>query len=128
MVRKAAHLLGPGESAIAIYTNGTNFKRSPDGSGSSSSWPINKRIQIDKVIIYHADKTTNPAKRTNRVYTANLAAILGPVREARQRKSRYKRYKITLLNIECRGTSDSNWPVFADTRQWPIRYIKRPRN
>lgn len=65
MIRTARELLGGGETALVIYTDGRNLELdAPDGEASSGRWHIADHRTPDRVIIYRKNATHDtPEKR-----------------------------------------------------------------
>ena len=115
MVDSARDLLQSGESAVVIFTDGREFRHSHDGSGKTGFWKMNPKRSVDKVIIYRRDRSLD----TNEVWTATPVGVIPA-------PARYPgRYIIKLSNVKFAGTTDEKWPTFAQTRQYPIRYLKK---
>ena len=111
---KARELLSPGETAIVIFTDGSNFHQAANGSGSTGYWVLDPARKYDKVIIYVRNATT----QSNDVYVAEKVNVNGPINNGR--------YELVLQHIHLTGTTDANWREFAELAngaQNPIRYL-----
>jgi hypothetical protein len=108
---KARDLVNAGEKTVAIFTHGTWFEHSPDGTGSTGKWVIDPNHPLDRAIIYHRDDKA----QTNTVYTADIVGVVSADAE--------KRYTIQLAHICHCGETPLNWPEFAEGGQNPIRYL-----
>jgi hypothetical protein len=110
-------LLQPGESALAVLTDGRNLKLNGDGSGSSGNWVIDPARQVDRFVIYYRE---GGAGDTARLYRGDYVGA-GPSPEA-------GRSVVTFEGAEQVGVTRLSWPEFADTGANPVRYISRPAN
>ena len=81
------------------------------GRGARGYWRINLERPFDQVIIYRRHQESG----TNEVFTAVPAEMeTSPVAG---------RWVIRLAKIEMVGTTELNWPEFAETGSNPIRYL-----
>jgi hypothetical protein len=63
-------LLQPGESALAVLTDGRHFRMNNDGSGRSGNWKVDPHRHVDRFIVYHRPgKSGDAAKLYRAVYT-----------------------------------------------------------
>ncbi len=87
-----------------------------DGSGSTGYWKVSPSRRADRVAIHR--QSVRAGQRLNELFTALHDGVIGPTKKNR-------RYTVRLRDIQHAGTTDRNWPDFADTRSNPVRYISR---
>lgn len=109
-IQTASELLHPGETALVLFTRGTQFQQYANGTGSTGYWKVHPDKAVDCVIIYHRQDDG-----TNEIYKAMPVAYNGPDEE--------NRYLIQLITVQSIGTTTSKWFTFADTQANPVRYL-----
>jgi hypothetical protein len=112
MIQTAADLLYPGETALVLFTRGTQFQQYANGTGSTGYWKARPDKAVDWVIVYHRQED-----RSNVLYKARPVAYNGPDAE--------KRYLIQLTDVAEMGTTKTKWFAFADTHANPVRYLTK---
>ena len=116
-ITHALDLLDPGESAIALRTDGRYLKiRNPDGSGSSGNWKISATRPANKVIIYLQLQNQVGAD----IYVANYVDTVGSPDPPRR--------ILYFQDAELIGSTDRNWKTFAETNQNSVRHLRKPRS
>ena len=113
MIERARDLLKEGESAVVIFTRGSNFQVHGDGTGVTGYWKVTPQVDVDRVIIYRRQPD-----RTNEVYMAKPVAVRGPDEE--------DRYSIELAAVQRVGATEAKWYQFAETQANPVRYLAKP--
>lgn len=116
MINKASSLLGPGETAIVIFTEGGHLQLQRDGLGSTGNWKISARRAVDRVIIYRRDPAGT--SRDNDAFIAFHAGLEGPDENGR--------YIVRMQGVQYSGRTPHNWHYFADAGTNPIRYLTGP--
>jgi hypothetical protein len=97
-------LLRPGESALAVLTDGRRLRLSGDGTGTSGNWVIDPARQVDRFIVYYREGT---AGETAKLYIADYAGA-APSPEA-------GRFVVSFEGAQQVGVTRWPWPEFADT-------------
>jgi hypothetical protein len=117
-INRAADLLDPGESAIALFTKGLRLVEiNSDGSGSSGNWVTNPghHETPNKVIIY--DRVLGRIPLESHIYLGDyVGAANSPERG---------RLVIRFQNLTQVGTTNQNWSHFADAGANPVRYLSK---
>lgn len=116
LIDRARDVLQSGQSAIVIFTDGREFKHTPDGRGHTGYWVMDPKRPFEKVIIYRRDQKSG----TNEVWTATPYGII-PAPEPHS-----DRYIIYLSSVKRAGTTGKKWFPFAETGPNPIRYLTKP--
>jgi len=112
----AKNIIGDDESAIVIFTDGTNLKIFDGGFATTGDWIIDKNLLVDKAIIYKRDKVTN---RTE--------IFLGKPLDVFPSKN-FRRYVVRLSDLSFVGTTENNWREFTESKKGatnPIKYINK---
>lgn len=112
MIQTATDLLRSGETALVLFTRGSQFQQHPSHNGSTGYWKVDPATAVDCVIIYHRQED-----RTNELYRTTPVAFHGPDAE--------NRYLIQLTGVQPVGTTPSQWFEFADTQANPVRYLSK---
>jgi hypothetical protein len=112
-IERARDLLQAGETAVVIFTRGSNFQIHADGTGVTGYWKVMPQGDVDQVIVYHRQPD-----KTNKVYTAKPVAVRGPDEE--------DRYSIELSAVQQVGSTEAKWFQFAETQANPVRYLSQP--
>ena len=107
---KAQDVIGAGESAIAIYTDGTRLVIGENGDGQTGNWVVRRDIDVDRVILYLP--TANGAE-------VHVGAFTGVIAEAGE-----GRRVLGFSELKHVGHTDANWSEFAGKGQNPIRYLR----
>jgi hypothetical protein len=110
-------LLRPGESALAVFTDGRNFRLHGDGTGTSGSWVIDPARKVDRFIVYYREGSAGTAAQ---LYLADYIGA-APSPEA-------GRYVVSFEGSSQVGVTRLPWPEFADTGANPARWIAKPSN
>ena len=108
----AAQLLRSGEIGLFIFTDGRDLEINEDGSGSTGTWPMDRRRRFDRVFIYHRVSESGA-----QLLAARPAALDGP--------DDNNEYVIKFYGARIVGKTSANWRKFAATHSYPIRYIER---
>lgn len=103
-------VLRPGETALVLFTDGTNLRKTPQGH-VSESWKVDPGKQYDHVVIYCRHGTHN--------------YVLLAERGDPQARDEHGRHCVDFKATTFLGITNSDWPEFADTQQNPVRYIDR---
>lgn len=111
----AADVLRPGQSEVAIFTDGRVFEHKGNRTGWTGWWVIRKGCDVDRVIIYH--RLDNQSD--NEIWVGDFDRL--------ENRSEDTRVLVRLKNLECVGKSAMDWRTFGDTHSNPIRYLCKPR-
>jgi hypothetical protein len=95
-------VLQPGESALAVFTDGRHFQLYPDGTGTSGNWKTRPPHTIDRFVVAQ-------------VYCADFIGTT-PSPEA-------GRVVVQFRNARQLGITRQSWPKFADTGTNPVRCL-----
>jgi hypothetical protein len=114
-VTSLLELLKPGESALAVLTDGRHFNLNHDGSGSSGNWLINPQRQVERFIVYHRPGSAGDSAN---LYRADYVDATPSPESGRS--------VISFRKAEQVGVTRLSWPEFADTGASPVRYISKP--
>ncbi len=109
---RAEEVLEKGQTAVVIFTRGSDLEIYDDGSGRGHSgfWKIGLYRKYDKVVIYLREEDGR-----NIIYTADVEDI-GDEQNGR--------YKLFLTNIEEQAETSSNWWAFTGNKSsYPIKYL-----
>jgi len=92
---------------------GEHFVFDALGNGSTGKWVVDpENVEaIDKVIIY----LRRNDEALNRIFLGNYAGL--------RRADLPKRYIIRFSKLQEVGTTDVNWPEFANSSQNPVSYV-----
>jgi hypothetical protein len=112
---KAKDLIRRGESAVAIFTDGTHYKPKSDGTGTTGYWVISARRKVDKVIIYLRGETSDD----NVIFLGNYEHVVPSPDKGRN--------IVRFSGLQQVGTTTLNWHEFANTGTNPIRYLDKIR-
>lgn len=112
MIQTATDLLQPGETALVLFTRGSQFQQYANQTGSTGYWKVHPDKVVDWVIVYHRQEDRN-----NVLYKALPVAYNGPDTE--------NRYLIQLTQVEEVGATKTKWFAFADTHANPVRYLTK---
>jgi hypothetical protein len=108
-------LLEPGESALAVLTDGRHFRMNDDGSGRSGNRKVDPQRDVDLFIVYHRPgKAGDAAKLYRAVYTGATPS------------TEPGRAVVSFEEVEPAGVTRSSWREFAATWANPVRYMSRP--
>src|SRR5438874_1334261 len=69
-VQSLLDVLQPGESALAVFTDGRHFQLNGDGTGTSGNWVAGPERVVDRFVVYHRD---GRAGEVAQVYRADFA-------------------------------------------------------
>jgi hypothetical protein len=108
----ARAFLRPDETALVIFTDGSNLTFGADGSGTSGEWEINPQRKVDRVILYR--RLDSPER--NEIYLANHAGTR-PAPDP-------DRHFVDLAHVQYAGLTQEDWYEFAGKGQNPIRYVR----
>lgn len=111
--KHASEVIKKNQEAIVLFTHGEHFSYDSVGNGLTGKWVVDPDVveNVDKVIVYlrQNDETVN------KIFLGNYAGI---------RKSDLpERYMIRFSALKEVGTSESNWPDFANSGQNPVSYV-----
>jgi hypothetical protein len=109
----AKDLVRRGESAVAIFTDGTHFHSRADGTGTTGYWVISTRRKVDRVIIYHRRESID----ANDVYLGSFERVVPSPHKGRN--------TIRFTGLRLLGSTELNWHKFASTGPNPIRYLDK---
>ena len=112
----AKNIIEDDESAIVIFTDGTNLKIFDGGFATTGNWVIDKNLAVDKAIIYKRDKVNNRSE-----------VFLGKPFDVFPSKM-LRRYIVRLSDVSFVGTTENNWHEFTQSKKGatnPIKYINR---
>ena len=112
----AKNIIEDDESAIVIFTDGTNLKTFDGGFANTGNWVINKNLAVDKAIIYKHDRVNNRAE-----------VFLGKPFDVFPSKM-LRRYVVQLSDVSFVGTTENNWCEFTESKKGatnPIKYINK---
>jgi hypothetical protein len=104
--------LQPGESALAVFTDGRHFQLYPDGTGTSGNWKTRPPHTIDRFVVYCRDGSAGDVAQ---VYCADFIGTT-PSPEA-------GRVVVQFRNARQLGITRQSWPKFADTGTNPVRCL-----
>ena len=102
-IDKAVHLLQPGETAVAVFTDGTYLHINADGSGTSGKWKMDAERTASRVIIYK--KNGRGRNRTNEIYLARFHGSKSSDEEGRR--------TILFSGATLAGVTEEKWTVFS---------------
>lgn len=108
----AMQLLVQGDRAVCILTDGTLLEIKPDGTGETGNWKMSGSRKFDRVLIFCWRDGATKAD----LYLARPDGRYHPEKEP-------ERYVVKLKEITLAGTTSVNWKAFANTGQYPIRYL-----
>ena len=107
---KAQSLLEAGQTAVAVFTKGSNLNLNADGTGTTGDWKVRGDLDVDKVIIYHRRD-----QDSNEIYLADFDGVT----EAGE-----GRRTIHFVNAMLKDSTGKSWKEFAATGQSPVKYIR----
>ena len=108
---KAVDLIGAGERALVIYTDGRGLVIEDNGDGQTGNWVIRRNVRVDSVILYHL------TPHGIEVYKGAFAGVIGEVGHSRR--------VIGFSGLQHVGHTNLTWPQFAGGGANPIRYVSR---
>ena len=115
-VTSAQELVGPGETALCLFTDGRYFV--DDGSrGSSGFWFLDPKKPFDTVIIFRWKR--QGGVRHVELFTALPDAIEGPETEGDLRG----RYNVRLRELKLTGNTVVSWEHFVGSDDHPVAYV-----
>ena len=100
-------------TALALYTDGTNFKFEPNGVSSSGRWQLNTSRQFAKVLVY---------KKTDEGGEIYLGDYLDTVA-----KPKDKYFFVRFRNAALKGVTRENWTTFTCQLKGRSQRIYLPR-
>lgn len=111
--KTASEVLAPRQSAIVVFTHGEHFSFDSLGNGSTGKWVVDPENveEVDKVIVY----LRRDEEMLNRIFVGNYAGL--------RQSDLPKRHIIRFSKLQEVGTTDVNWPEFANSGQNPISYV-----
>ena len=115
----AKNIIENDESAIVIFTDGTNLKIFDGGFATTGNWVIDKNLAVDKAIIYKRDRANNQSE----VY-------LGTPLDVFPSKTQ-RRFVVRLSDVSFVGTTERNWCEFTESKRGatnPIKYINKNKS
>jgi hypothetical protein len=115
---RARDLLGPGQTALVIFTDGSNFDIEEGSFGRPGRWRLREGAAAHKVIIYFRNK----AKNANEVFVADFVRLHHPQEESMKRS-----FAIEFTNTKLAGHTDANWIEFTGSKRGAssaVKYIK----
>ena len=111
----AQELLRPGETGLAVHTDGRHFTHEPDRSGITGNWVINPKRQIDCVVVVRWERRGR--QRFTEMFTARPEEFV---------RLENGRHEIKLIDVQLAGSTDRSWLEFAETGRNPVKYVFRP--
>lgn len=111
--KQASEVLEKNQEAVVLFTNGDHFSYDSAGNGSTGKWVVNPNVveDVDKVIIY----LRRDDEAVNRIFLGNYAGV--------QKSDLAERHTIRFSALKEVGTTESNWPDFANGGQYPVSYV-----
>lgn len=112
----AKNIVEDDESAIVIFTDGTNLKIFDGGFATTGNWVIDRDLVVDKAIIYKRDKVNN----RNEVFLAKPIDVFP--------SEQFRRYVVRLFDFSYVGITDNNWHEFTQSKKGatnPVKYINK---
>lgn len=115
---KAKDIVGGGESAVLIFTDGRNLKINEDGTGHSGNWRVKLDARADKVVVYFRNKLKN----VNEIYLGDFVQLIASTEPHLPNRRAFK-----FTGMKYVGATDANWNQFTGASQGaitPVRYIR----
>jgi hypothetical protein len=111
--KTAREVINPNQSAVVVFTHGEHLSFDALGNGSTGNWVVDPENveDVDKVIIY----LRRGDEMVNRIFLGNYAGL--------RKADIPKRHIIRFARLQEIGTTDANWPEFANSGQNPISYV-----
>ena len=119
MPNLASDLLKIDESAVVIFTRGSNFKFDKSGKGYSGNWLI-RRNNFDRVIIYYRPKELSAGAE---IYIGNFDRIDHAI-EPETPENRIVRRSIHFKNLKSVGRTDVNFHQFTGNMKNDFCFIR----
>ena len=113
----AADLLGPGQTALCVMTNGQFLTVNEDRTGTSGYWVLDEQQQSASVLLIYKWAMRNRGKHVD--------VLLGSVTEMRkEEEGRFAgRYLISFSDMECVGSTVSDWEEFVPGVMYPTALV-----
>jgi hypothetical protein len=115
VVDRALDLLAPDESAVVLFTRGSKFEKSGEGSGSTGNWVFKPREDLDRVIVYN--QLRDGRQPDAEIWIADYVTAVA--------SNQPDRFVVHFKDAYFAGRAGSKWREFADTYANPVRLISK---
>src|SRR5262249_23078430 len=111
-VESLLDVLNPGETALAVFTDGHNLQFNADGTGTSGNWVADPARVVARFVIYLRHGPAGDLAQVHRADFVGTAISPEP-----------GRIVVNFENAQQVAVTRASWPEFADTGANPVRYV-----
>ena len=111
----ASEVLGPKESAVALFAHGKKLVVDPKGKGHIGNWAVDPDTlsEIDQIILY----VRKDGEAVNRIFIGDFLGV--------SKSEQPHRLVIHFAGLKEVGTTAESWLNFSGGGQNPICYLQR---